>query len=138
MTITLNIKPTLEQRIRRAANDNGVSPDDFILDSVKAQLKWRRLTITKPKSVTAKEAQLLKQINRSLSPVDWQTYHQWVAKRKAETLSEADHQHLILMSDQIEQFNAKRIRYVAQLAKLQGVSLPAMMKKLGLTPTTHV
>ena len=138
MTITLNIKPTLEQRIRRAANDNGVSPDDFILDSVKAQLKRRRLAITKPKSVTAKEAQLLKQINRSLSPVDWQTYHQLVAKRKAETLSETDHQRLIVMSDQIEQLNAKRIRYVAQLAKLQGVSLPAMMKKLGLTPTTHV
>lgn len=44
---------------------------------------------------------------------------------------------LIMLTDQIEEANVQRIKYVAELARLQNTTLPALMRQLGLKPTTH-
>jgi hypothetical protein len=44
---------------------------------------------------------------------------------------------LIGLSDQLEEANAKRIDYVAQLATLRKSTVPALMKDLGFKPVTY-
>lgn len=54
------------------------------------------------------------------------------AKREAETLTEADHEQLIQLSNQIEELGAQRLEVLATLAQLRQVALPTLMETLGI------
>jgi len=55
-------------------------------------------------------------------------------KRRAETLTEAEHQTLIEISNQVEEANARRIKSLVQLAALRNVSLETLMADLQIMP----
>lgn len=137
MTITLEISPELEQQIKQAAAESGISPDAYILESVTKRLPGQQSRQRVTPHLSAQESDLLLKINQSLSQIQWDRYHELIAKRQDEALTRSEQDELIALSDQIEETNAKRIEYVAKLAKLRNTTLPGMMSELGIKPITH-
>lgn len=129
--ITLQIPPELEQQLRVEATKQGINPDRYILDAIQAYLQ----ATPRPKASLSKaEADLLEQINIGLSVDRWEAYHSLIAKRRAETLTEAEQATLIAISDQIEQANVQRVRALIALAALRGIDLSTLMRELGIVP----
>ncbi len=82
--------------------------------------------------IDSDETELLLKINQGL-PFDTQKrYDGLVAKRKAETLTLDEHQELLGLIEQIEKSDAERVKHLADLARLRGTTLTALMKDLGI------
>lgn len=129
MTIHLNVTSDLEQKIKKAANQLGLKPDAYIMQVLKRELQNQLA----PVRLSPKESQLLKRINASLSTIEWERYRILLGKRDAESLTEDEHAELIAFSDRIEEANARRMKAVAELARLRKTSVPALIESLGLS-----
>jgi UDP-N-acetylglucosamine 2-epimerase len=88
--------------------------------------------------LSEEEAQLLHKINQGIDPELRAQYQVLREKREAETLTNAEYDILIQLSNQIEQFGAQRLEALANLAQLRQVSLSDLMATLGIQPVTYV
>jgi hypothetical protein len=77
------------------------------------------------------------EINRSLSQIQWERYDQLLAKRRAETLTPEELDELIALSNQIETASVRRIKYLAELARLRNTTVSALIAELGIVPRPH-
>lgn len=129
MTITIDIAPELEQRLRDEAARAGLDTGTFIVNTLE-----KRLTPTpaSPEHLSRDEAELLGQINLGLSQDSWQRYHELIAKRHEETLTAEEQVELIGLSDQIEKGNASRMERLVELARHRRVSLEELLGELGI------
>lgn len=84
------------------------------------------------------EAQLLQKINQGVDPELRAQYQTLRAKKEAETLTDAEYNTLIQLSNTIEQFGAQRLEALANLAQLRACSLSELMVSLGIQPVTYV
>jgi hypothetical protein len=91
----------------------------------------------KAPTLTAEESELLLRINQGLSPDTWQQYEELKQKRREETLTEPEYQTLIVLSNQVEEANAKRVESLAKLAVLRNISLDKLMADLQITLQTY-
>ncbi len=57
-----------------------------------------------------------------------------MAKRRSETLSHAEHEELLSLTDDVEKWQAERVGYLVRLAELRGLSLTDLMDDLGIEP----
>lgn len=137
MTITIEIVPELERQIRQEAARVGLALDAYIVEAVQARLMQPRHRHRRAPRLSPEEAQLLAKINLGLSPTEWERYHELVARRKAETLTPDEQTELIALSDRLEEANAQRIECLAALARVRNTTLDALIRDLGLTPTSH-
>ena len=97
-------------------------------------LRARRKTQVLPEA----EAQLLLKVNQGI-PAELRAHYQILRqKRESETLTDAEHDTLIQLSNQIEQIGAQRLEALANLAQLRQVSLLDLMEALGIQPLTYV
>lgn len=111
----------------QAANELDETELDRLLQQV-VTLRAQR----KAHALPAGEADLLDRINQGV-PADLRTeYRALRAKREAETLTEAEHNALIQLSNQIEPLGAQRLQALATLAQLRQVALPTLMETLGI------
>lgn len=78
------------------------------------------------------EAELLLRINQTLPPDHLQRYEVLFAKRQAETLTPAEQQELIELTEQFEALNLQRLKYLSQLAQIRQISLSELMTQLGI------
>src|SRR5262245_25191974 len=77
----------------------------------------------KAPSLPQAEAELLLKINRGL-PADVQSrYISLIEKRQAVTLSPEEHEELLRLTEQVEQFEVQRLTALADLARLRQVPL---------------
>ena len=83
------------------------------------------------------EAQLLLKINRGVPPDIQPRYDELVAKRRAGTLTQSEHAELLRLTDRMEQLEAKRVEYLARLARLRKTSLTALMQDLNIRPPAY-
>ncbi|RUT10164.1 hypothetical protein DSM106972_006590 [Dulcicalothrix desertica PCC 7102] len=98
------------------------------------ELQAQRKATSLPKN----EAELLRKINQNI-PLDTQkVYNELIVKREAETLTVEEHQHLLLLTEQIEKLQAQRLQYLAELASIRGVSLTALMDDLEIEMPQYV
>jgi hypothetical protein len=89
-------------------------------------------------SLSLSESELLVKINQGI-PTELQgRFNELVAKRQALTLTDAEHAELIRLTDRIEQLDAERIEYLAELAKRRNKSLTEIMQELGIHPPACV
>lgn len=117
----------------QAANELDETELDRLLQQI-VTLRAQRRANTLP----AKEAELLDRINQGI-PLDLQVEYQALrVKHEAETLTEAEHEQLIQLSNQIEQLGAQRLEALATLAQLRQVALPTLMGDLGIQAPTYV
>jgi hypothetical protein len=91
----------------------------------------------KAPNLSKTETELLLKINQGLPVHVQQRFDELVTKRQAETLTVEEHQELLRLTDQIEKSDARRVQYMAELARLRGLSLTALMEELGITPPAY-
>lgn len=92
----------------------------------------------KASSLTQAEAELLLKINQGI-PSDTQKYYdELIAKREAETLTTEEHKELLYLTELLEKLQARRIEYMAELARLRGNSLTTLMENLGIQTQMYV
>jgi antitoxin component of RelBE/YafQ-DinJ toxin-antitoxin module len=129
MTIHLNITSELEQKLRKVADQMGLTPDTYIVRLLQKDLQSQ----DQPVLLSPEESKLFKQINASLSRIKWDHYRILLAKRDAEALDAQEQAELVAISDKIEKANVRRMKAVTELARLRKISFPALMKTLGLS-----
>jgi len=134
MTLALEISPELAERLHAIAAREGVAPDRYVLDVLQERLERER---NLPPHLPRREAELLQRINEGLPETTWARYEVLKEKRDAETLTEAEHQELIRLVDEVEGWNVRRLELVADLAKLRGVRFQDLVRELGLGAPSH-
>lgn len=77
-------------------------------------------------------------INQGLPDDVQRRFDELVARRQDETLTPDEHQELLHLIDQIEKSDVKRVQYLAELARLRGISLTTLMDQLGIHPPGYV
>jgi predicted alpha/beta-fold hydrolase len=75
---------------------------------------------------------LLQKIAQTLPTAIQQRYNDLRAKLQAETLTPAEHQELLNLTDTIEQFDADRLQHLLELAQLRQISLPELLDRSGM------
>lgn len=78
------------------------------------------------------EAEIFKEINQGLSPESWQRYSMLKEKRRTGNLTQKEQGELISFSDQMEEFNVRRMERLVHLARLRNTSVQALMDELGV------
>ncbi len=87
----------------------------------------------KAPSLPQAEVELLLRINRGIPPDIQERYDELIAKRRAETLTPDEYSELLRLGDEVEKLEAKRVEYLAELARLRKTSLTALMEDLGIS-----
>lgn len=83
-------------------------------------------------SLSPAETELLQQINQGLPSTLRSRYTKLNAKLHDETITPAEHEELLQLTDQIEQADAERLRHLIALAQLRQVSVETLMDQLGI------
>ena len=135
MTLTIDIAPDLQARLNKEAARSGMDTGVYIARMLEERLRRKRRPTPR---LSSRESESLEKINVGLPEETWLRYHELVAKRRAETLSASEQATLIALSDQIEATNVARIEALAQLARLRGVSLAALMADPGIQAPDYV
>ncbi len=100
--------------------------DQFVGDvaALRASTRAPRLSHT--------ESDLLTKINRGV-PAELQSrYGALVAKRRAGGISQAEYDELLRLTEEVEDLDVQRVEYLAELARLRKMTVPALMKDLGI------
>lgn len=79
------------------------------------------------------EADLLRKIDRTVPSALQMRYDELIARWQAELLTEQEYAELVQLTRQMEKLEAERLAHLASLARLRGVSLPALMASLGIS-----
>ena len=137
MTITIEINPEIERQLQYAAARAGVAPETYIVGLLQQNLRRATQRHKTDRSLPRQEAELLRKINRSISQIQWERYDQLLAKRRTETLTPEELDELISLSDQIEAANVRRIKYLAELARLRNSTVSALIAELGIKPRAY-
>jgi hypothetical protein len=104
------------------------------LSPAEQTILWQKLDHS-----SATEGNLLQKIGQTLPPAIQQRYNDLRAKLQAETLTPAEHQELLNLTDIMEQFDAERLQHLLALAQLRQVSLPELMEQLNISaPAVYV
>lgn len=119
-------KPNPESLLRAMRK---LSPDE--VDDVLARLHRLRAAQRK-RTLPEREAALLAAINRTPPAAARAAYRRLEAKRRAESLTPAEHRELLRLSDEWELLNAARARSLVALAALRRTTVPELMAALGL------
>lgn len=101
------------------------------LDQLVAQLQTLRRQANLPR-LPVQESELLRRINQSAPTELQQRYDALRRKRRRSKLSRQEQQELLSLTQQMEQLDVERLQLLAQLATLRKLSLPELMRQLGL------
>ena len=82
----------------------------------------------------AKEQALLEKINAGMPLALEQRFAQLIAKRDLETLTDAEYQELLQLTEKSEELQTNRLGYMLELAQLKGMTLPQVVKHYKLHP----
>jgi len=83
-------------------------------------------------TVSPEEVDLLHKINTIYSAEKRRRYNELYDKFKQEKLTPKEHKELLDLSNEFEMLNAKRLKYLGELAEMRGQSLKAVIKDLGM------
>ncbi len=77
------------------------------------------------------EAQLFLQPHQNII-IDNNSSEKLIDKKEVEILTKEEYHALLSLGEQIDKLQAQRIEYMAELAKIHGISLTKLMENLGL------
>jgi hypothetical protein len=84
------------------------------------------------------EAELLLKINQGVPQALQQRYDELIAKRRRNILTEAEYGELLRLTEQVEELEARRLGYLAELARLRKTTLTELMDTLSIRKPTYV
>lgn len=132
--VTRKIELTEEQdrTLERLASSQGRSVSELVRTGIDVLL---RLDVPSVPRLPERESELLLEINRGLPPASAERYKELVSRRRTGELSPEEHRELLRLTDEAEQLQAERTERLAQLARLRGKPLRAVMDELGIRPS---
>jgi hypothetical protein len=89
-------------------------------------------------SVSSSESELLLKINQSIPTEIQNRFNELVAKRQQLTLTQEEQAELIRLTEQIEELDVERLKYLAELARLRNQSFTEIMADLNIQPPACV
>ncbi len=130
MSILIQIKPSIEDRLRETAFKKGLKLDQFISQFL--ENTFSDVPPSRP-SVSAREAALLQKINLEIAPETWHLYENLKKKFQKGKITEKELTQFQDITEQVEIANVNRIEVLAELAQLRNVSLREVMAQLGIS-----
>jgi len=88
-------------------------------------------------SLPQDEARLLLKINQGLPSEVQKRYDELIAKRRTESLTPDEYDELLRLTGQIENLEARRMEYLAELARLRQTSLTELIEDLDIRPPAY-
>ncbi len=129
MSLTIQLPSSLEQRIRDNAVRQGIPLENLVAQILASGIN--KLDLDEEEKI--REAELLQRIRLTVVPeIELGEYYRLSVLRQAEQLQEQEYERLISLTHRVEAIHAERLKYVAELAQLRGISLRQTMSDLGL------
>lgn len=132
MSITIEIPRELQEKLETVARQQGKDVNSLIIEYLK-----ERVAPGESIDQSSREMELLEKVHLGIATEDWERYHELIGKRDEENLSEAEHQELLQLVNQVELANAERMKYLIELSILREEPLETLMEKLGVAPQPH-
>lgn len=124
---TIEIASDLEPLLKSEARKAGVDPVTYTEHLLRSALP---AVDPPPPAVTTEEAVLLKKIDAGLSPAESARYNELIEKRRREVISQSELGELRDITGRLEEFQARRMQCISELAHLRGVSVAELMRSL--------
>jgi uncharacterized protein (DUF1778 family) len=121
-------KPSRQRLLEEAGQLSLSEFDKFVSDVIALRAKRFAPSLTREESV------LFRKINSGLPPEVRQRYRELIEKRRAESLTQAEYDDLVELTNRSEQKQAERLEALIELAKIRNITLPELMDKLGIKP----
>ncbi|HLP91847.1 MAG TPA: STAS/SEC14 domain-containing protein [Nostocaceae cyanobacterium] len=131
-TIKLEIQLSAQELLKAVEQLSQSELEQFVSQVIAIQAQ------KKAASLPQKEADLLIKINQRTPADIQQRYDELIEKRDDETLTPAEYNELLELTNQIENWDAQRIENLSELASLRGISLVQLMENLGINNQTNV
>lgn len=131
MSISIKLPPELEEKLLESASEAGMDVNQYVLEILEGQLQPGA---SKGGGKAERESELLEKITLGIPVATWKRYNYLKDLRDREQLDPEEHAELIRISDQIEEANTERMKYLVELAKLRNVPLRELMETLGIKP----
>ncbi len=90
-----------------------------------------------PNDLNDEEYKLLKQIKSGLLSAKQVRFNYLIARRDARAITENERHELLKLTNDIEKNDVIRLKRIAKLADLKGVSLPDVVRIFGINPYQH-
>lgn len=100
--------------------------DDFVDQVVHLRTRPRASGLSRA------ESELLTKINLGLPAALQSRFDALVAKRREGRIAQDEYDELLQLTSQVEDSDAQRVEYLAELARLRKTTLPALMRDLGI------
>ena len=84
------------------------------------------------------EAELMLKINQGIPSDLGQRCSELITKRRSQTLTPDEHSELLNLTEQMENLEAQRVEHLAELARIRGTTLAALMTSLGIRTPHYV
>lgn len=127
-----NATITIDAKLAEAYNQAPAPRRKKVLLAIKQALQ--EPVQTKVPRLSKKETELFLIINQSLPAEQQQRIEALTEKMEFESITNDEQAELLRLTDAMESGQVKRLRAVAELAKVRNVSLGEMMRQLGLEP----
>ena len=127
-----DIQPVSASELVQMAEQLSPAELDRLAQEV-ATLRARRNAPVLP----ADESALFATINQKLSEADCQRLADLGERRSREELTIEEHNELLELQQRLEALHARRMKALAQLAQLRGVTLASLMTQLGIQFPDH-
>lgn len=128
MTLILDLPPEIEARMHEAAEAEGVDTTTYVSEALAAYVPFPAT----PTSMTERE--LLEEINKGFSEAFWERFRVLVRRREAGTMTTAEQQEAIRMTDRTEIRSAERLQCLIELSGRRGKSVRQLMTEMGIRP----
>jgi hypothetical protein len=132
----IHVNPTVKTNSEQLLNDI-TQLDTPTLEHLLSQIS-SVLAQRKAPRLSRQESLLLQKINLGLPDKTQQRYDDLRAKLHSETITKDEYQELLTLTDEVELADANRLQALIELAQLRNVSLPEIMKQLGIRPPAPI
>ena len=125
-TVQITAHASTDELLRSVASLPAAELEQFVTRVLALRARLKAPTIPD------QEANLLHKINIGLSAIQQQRFADLNLKRQEETLTDEEHQELLVLIEEMEAKNVERIQSLSLLAQLRQVSLTTLMQNLGI------
>jgi transcriptional regulator of heat shock response len=129
-TIHLEAQVSRESLLKAIEQLNPQELDQLVIEV--QNLRDRRGTAR----LTAAESNLMNRINQGLPEALRSRYNELIVRRRSEVLTSEELDELLRLTALVEQLEGSRLEALAELARLRGVALAALMAELGIPAHT--
>ena len=129
-TIHLEAEVSRESLLKAIEQLNPQELDQLVIEV--QNLRDRRGTAR----LTAAESNLMNRINHGLPEALRSRYNELIVRRRNEVLTSEELDELLRLTALVEQLEGSRLEALAELARLRGVALAALMAELGIPAHT--